>query len=71
VLQLIMDGSKILSMVVENLHFLDSLNYFTMSLKSMPKSCDLTCKKGYYLHFPTRPRIWILWALISNPSTMG
>jgi hypothetical protein len=25
--KLIMDGSKILSMVVENFHFLDSLNY--------------------------------------------
>jgi len=46
--QLIMDGSKILSMVVEKLHFLDSLNYLPMSLKSMPKSFDLTCKKGYY-----------------------
>ena len=45
-----MDGSKILSMVVENFHFLDSLNYLLMSLKSMPKSFDLTCKKGYYSH---------------------
>jgi len=49
--QLIMDGSKILSMVVENLHFWDSLNYLPMSLKSMPKSFNLTCKKGYYSHF--------------------
>ena len=49
--QLIMDGSKILSMVVENLHFLDSLNYLPMSLKNMPKSFDLTCKKGHYPHF--------------------
>jgi hypothetical protein len=47
---LIMDGTKILSMVVENLHFLDSLNYLPMCLKSMPKSFDLTCKKGYYPH---------------------
>ena len=31
-----MDGTKILSMVVENLHFLDSLNYLRMSLKSRP-----------------------------------
>ena len=46
-----MDGSKILSMVVENFHFLDSLNYLSMSLKRMPKSFDLTCKKGYYTHF--------------------
>jgi hypothetical protein len=40
--KLIMDGSKILSMEVEHLHFLDSLNYLPMSLKSMPKSFDLT-----------------------------
>ena len=49
--KLIMDGTKFLSMVVENLHFLDSLNYLPMSLKSMPKSCDLTCKKRYFAHF--------------------
>jgi len=35
--QLIMDGTKILSMVVENLYFLDSLHSLAMSLKSMPK----------------------------------
>jgi len=49
--KLIMDGSKILSMVVENLHFVDSLNYLPVSLKSMPKSFDLTYKKRYYPHF--------------------
>jgi len=46
-----MDGSKILSMVVEKFHFLHSLNYLPMSLKSMLKSFDLTCKNGYYSHF--------------------
>jgi len=46
-----MDGSKILCVVVENLHFLDSNNYLPMSLKSMPKSFHLTCKKVYYPHF--------------------
>ena len=46
-----MDGSKILSMVVEIFHFLDSLHYLPMSLKSMPKSFDLTCKKRYYPYF--------------------
>jgi len=30
---------------------LDSLNYLPMNLKSMPKSFDLTCKKGYYPRF--------------------
>jgi len=43
-----MCGPKILSMSVENLHFLDSLNYLLMSLNNMPKSFDLTCKKMYY-----------------------
>ena len=49
--KLIMDGSKILSMVVENFHFLDSFYYLPMSLKSMPKLFDLTRKKGYYTNF--------------------
>lgn len=43
--QSIVNGSKILSMIVENLHFLDSLNYLPMGLKCMPKSLDLTFKK--------------------------
>ena len=34
--ELIMDGTKILSMTVEHLQFLDSLNFLPMSLKSMP-----------------------------------
>jgi len=46
-----MDGTKILIMIVENLHFLDSLNFLPMSLKSMHKSFDLACKKWYYPHF--------------------
>ena len=69
--QLIMDGTRIVSMVVENLHFLDSLNYLPMNLKSLPKSLDLTCKKGYYSHFFNRPGIWNTWALIPNPSSVG
>ena len=46
--QLLMDGTKILSMSVENLHFLDSLNFMPISLKSMHKSSDITCNTGYY-----------------------
>jgi len=38
--KLTIDGSKILSTVVENFHFLNSLNYLLMCLKSMPKSFD-------------------------------
>ena len=43
--ELIMDVTKILSMIVENLYFLDSINFLPMSLKSMPKSFDLTYKR--------------------------
>jgi hypothetical protein len=42
---------KILSVCVDHLIFVDSLNFLPNSLKSMPKSFDLTCKKGYYPHF--------------------
>jgi hypothetical protein len=38
-------------MVVENFHFLYSLKFLPKSLKSMPKSFDLICKKSYYPHF--------------------
>lgn len=69
--QLIMDGTKILSMIVENLHFLDSFNFLPMALKSMPKSFDLSCKRDIIPTSLTRPTIWTMWALIPNPSTMG
>jgi len=69
--QLIMDGTNIFSMVVENLHFFDSLNFLPTSLKSMPYSLDLTCKKGYYQTFLILIRIWSMWALIPNPDSMG
>ena len=36
---------------LESLHLLDSLNYLHIGLKSMPKSFDLTCKKGLYPQF--------------------
>ena len=37
-----MNGSKILNMVVDKFQFLYSLIYLPMSLKSMPKSLDIT-----------------------------
>ena len=46
-----MDGNKILSMSVENFHFLYSLNFIPTSLKSIHKTFDLTYKKGYDTHF--------------------
>jgi hypothetical protein len=45
-----MDGFKVFSMVVDNIHFLDSLNFLPMSLKSLSKSFELSSKKGFY-HF--------------------
>jgi hypothetical protein len=66
-----MDGSKILSMLVESLFFLDSLNFLPMSLKNKPKSLDLSFKKGYDSHFFNRPRIWIMWAPIPKLIIMG
>ena len=44
-----MDGTKILSMTGEPP--LSGLNFIPMALKNMPKSFDLTCKKGNYPHF--------------------
>ena len=49
-----MDGTKILSSV-ENLHFLDSLNFIPMSLKSMPESFD-PMQDGILPHFFKTPK---------------
>jgi hypothetical protein len=70
-LQLILGGMKIRSMCFEYLIFLDSFNFPSISLKSMPKSFDLTCKKMYYPHFLSRSRTRLIWALISNLSIWG
>ena len=51
VTQLMIDVSNILSILVENLHFLDSFIYVPMRFKSIPKSFHLTCKNVYYTHF--------------------
>ena len=45
--ELIIDGAKILSMRLENLNFVDSVNFLPKNLKCMPKSLDLTCKKAH------------------------
>jgi hypothetical protein len=57
-----MDGTKILSMRVEHLVFVDSLNYLNMPLKSIPKAFDLSCKKGYFPHF---------WKTLQNLDYVG
>jgi hypothetical protein len=36
---------------MEHIHFMDSVNFLPMCLKSMPKSFEPPCKKGYYPHF--------------------
>ncbi|XP_018574533.1 uncharacterized protein LOC108913463 [Anoplophora glabripennis] len=50
--ELIMRGTKIISMVVGNVKFLDSLNYFPMALSRLPKAFGLgnNLKKGYFPH---------------------
>ena len=51
--QLIMDGTKILGMVIENLHSLDYLKFLPVSLKRMLKSFGRYCDslpKGVYFH---------------------
>jgi hypothetical protein len=47
-----MDVTKILSIVVENVHFLDSLNILPLIFRSIPKSFDFNAR-GYYPHFNT------------------
>ena len=68
---LVMDGTKILSMTLGHLKFLDSLNFLPMSLKSMPNHLISHARRGTTPTSSTRPRIWIMWALILNPSSTG
>lgn len=50
--ELIMRGTKIILMQIKNIKFIDSLNYFPMSLGALPKAFDLppVYKKGYFPH---------------------
>ncbi|XP_055918297.1 uncharacterized protein LOC129950379 [Eupeodes corollae] len=55
--ELIMRGSKIILMIIGNIKFIDSLNYFPMALSKLPKTFQLSSelKKGYFPHlFNTR-----------------
>lgn len=49
---LIMRGTKIISMELVNVKFIDSLNYFPMALSKLPKAFGLgdNFKKGYFPH---------------------
>ncbi|KAJ8953532.1 hypothetical protein NQ317_000050 [Molorchus minor] len=50
--ELIVRGTKIISMKLENVKFIDSLNYFPIALSKLPKVFDLgpELKKGYFPH---------------------
>lgn len=49
---LITRGTKIILMQVDNVRFIDSINYFPMALSALPKAFDLgpEKKKGYFPH---------------------
>lgn len=51
--ELIMRGTKIISMTIGNVKFLDSLNYFPMALAKLPKTFGLgsELQKGYFPHY--------------------
>ena len=49
--ELIMRGTKIISMELDNLKFIDSLNFLPMGVAALPKAFGLTAmKKGYFPH---------------------
>jgi len=45
---LIMNGQKIMCLKVENVTWLDSLNYLAMPLKKLPESFGLTAQKSWH-----------------------
>lgn len=51
--KVILTGSKIMSMTIGKIKFIDSLNYFQMPLSALPKAFGLTgnIKKGFFPHF--------------------
>lgn len=50
--ELITRGTKVILMVIDNVKFIDSLNYMPMALAKLPKAFDLPPekKKGYFPH---------------------
>ncbi|XP_054287996.1 uncharacterized protein LOC129003726 [Macrosteles quadrilineatus] len=50
--ELVMRGTKIILMKIDNVRFVDSLSYFPMALSALPKAFDLPPekKKGYFPH---------------------
>lgn len=60
---LIMQGTKLISMSVGNVKFLDYLNYFPMALCALPKAFGFSeLKKGHFPHlFNTKSEPIICW----------
>ncbi|XP_054259601.1 uncharacterized protein LOC128984320 [Macrosteles quadrilineatus] len=50
--ELVMRGTKIILMKIDNVRFVDSLSYFPMALSALPKAFDLPPekKKGFFPH---------------------
>ncbi|XP_054272648.1 uncharacterized protein LOC128992928 [Macrosteles quadrilineatus] len=50
--KLVMRGTKVILMEIDNVRFIDSLSYFPMPLAALPKAFDLPPekKKGYFPH---------------------
>jgi len=47
---LIMNWQKVMCLKVENITWLDSLNYLAMSLRKLPDAFGLTPEKSWYPH---------------------
>jgi len=48
--RLIMNGQKIMCLTVENVTWLDNLNYLAMKLRKLPEAFGLTAQKSWYPH---------------------
>ena len=61
----IVNGGKILSMTVDDLTFIDSINFLPMALSAFPKAFGLTeLRKGFFSHFfNTEEKKWYVGAI--------
>lgn len=53
-----MNGTNIMRMSYEKVVFIDSLNYFHMSLAKLPKAFGFDSAKGYFPHMWNRQEDW-------------
>ena len=57
--QLLMNGTKIMTMVFRGVRFIDSLNFIQLPLEKFPETFGLTeMKKGYFPHKFNQPKNW-------------